>query len=125
MPRSALPEWRKRREPIVDGYVIASVTQAGGQGQHNSDGHYAELVITGLDSREEAAEYVRALNRSALWLTRNAGAEVGMSAKIEKTATGYRVRFKAVDKVLARKHILEKYGPDPSQWPYNPRARGA
>lgn len=123
MPRSALPEWRKRQEPVLDSWVLASVGRAGGPGHHDTGGHYAELVITGLASREEAAGYVRALNRSALWLTRHKVADIGMSAKIERGGGGYRVRFWAIDKVMARKHVLDKYGPDRSLWPYDPRRR--
>ena len=124
MPRSPAPEWRKRKEPICDDYVRASVEQAGGVGRHHPEtGHYAELVITGLTTRDEAAEYVRGLNRAALWLHRNRGLEVGMSAKAERTATGFQVRFKAIDKTLARQHVLRKYGSDRSKWPYDPRRR--
>jgi len=124
MPRAAAPQWRQRKEPVLDDYVLASVEQAGGFGKHHPDtGHYAEMVIRGLPSREEAQEYVRALNRAAMWLHRNRGAEIGMSAKIEHTAGDWRVRFHAIDKTLARAHVLAKYGPDRSKWPYDPRRR--
>jgi hypothetical protein len=124
VPRSAAPQWRQRKQPVLDDYVMASIEQAGGQGHHNPEtGHYAELIIRGLTSREEAGEYVRGLNRAALWLHRNRGAEIGMSAKAEKAADGYRVRFKAIDKTTARAHVLAKYGPDRTKWPYDPRRR--
>lgn len=124
MPRSAAPQWRQRKEPVLDHYVLASVDQAGGLGKHHPEtGHYAELVIRGLTSREEAQEYVRALNRAALWLHRNRGAEVGMSAKIERGTGGYQIRFRAIDKTIARAHVMQKYGTDRSKWPYDPRRR--
>ena len=124
MPRSPAPQWRQRKEPVLDDYVLASIEQAGGHGKHHPEtGHYATLVITGLADREEAAEYVRALNRAALFLHKYKRADVGMSAKAERTATGYQVRFHAVDKTLARAHVLRKYGSDRSKWPYDPRRR--
>lgn len=124
MPRSAAPQWRQRKEPVLDHYVLASVDQAGGLGKHHPEtGHYAELVIRGLTSREQAQEYVRALNRAALWLHRNRGAEVSMSAKIERSGGSYLIRFHAIDKTIARAHVMKKYGTDRSKWPYDPRRR--
>ena len=124
MPRSPVPEWRKRKDPVLDHYVLASVEQAGGPGKHHPQtGHYAELVIRDLADREQAMEYVRALNRAALHLCRYQVADVGMSARIEHTAEGYQIRFRAIDKTLARQHVLQRYGPDRSKWPYDPRRR--
>lgn len=124
MPRGPAPGWRSRKEPVTDDYILASVSQAGGPGRHHPDtGHYAELLITGLTSKEEAAEWRASLFRCAHWLTRNRGAEVSMSAKIERDGSGYRIRFAAVDKTIARQHVLTKYGPDRTKWPYDPRRR--
>ena len=126
MARSPAPEWRKRKEPVLDDWVLASIHQSGGLGRHHPEtGHYGELVITDLADRDEAAEYVRALNRAALHLHRHQIADVGMSAKVERSGERYQIRFKAVDKTLARKHVLERYGPDRSKWPYDPRRRNA
>lgn len=125
MPRSAAPQWRQRKDPVLDHYVLASIEQAGGIGKHHpTTGHYAELVIRDLADRAEAQEYVRALNRAALHLHRYKVAEVGMSAKVERDGPDWIVRFKAVDKTLARAHVLAKYGTDRSKWPYDPRRRG-
>jgi hypothetical protein len=125
VPRSPVPEWRRRKEPILDHYVMASIENAGGAGKHNAAGHYGTLVIRDLAGLSEAQEYVRALNRSALFLHRYQIADVGMSAKIEREGDAYVVRFKAVDKTLARAHVLKRYGSDRSRWPYDPRRRGA
>lgn len=135
MPRGPAPAWRMRKAVIVNGvqvataadidnYVRASVEQAGGIGKHNEHGHYADLVIRGLATREEAAEWSRALYRCAHYLSRTEQLDVAMSAKTERDKGGYKITFKAVDKTLARKHVLEKYGPDRSKWPYDPRKRG-
>ena len=126
MPRGPAPGWRTRKEPVLDSHVMASVEQAGGLGKHHPEtGHYAELIIKGLTSKEEAQEWSRSLYRAAHYLNRNNIAPVSMSAKIERDGDGYRIRFKAVDKTLARKHVMEKYGADRSKWPYDPRRRGS
>ena len=125
MPRGPDRQWRRRLEPVVDDWILASVAQAGGLGRHHPEtGHYAELVIKGLATRDEAGEWSRALYRCAHFLNRTGQAPVSMSAKIERDGAGYRIRFKAVDKTLARKHVMDKYGPDRSKWPYDPRRKG-
>lgn len=124
MPRGPSPQWRRRKEPVVDHWVLASVEQAGGIGRHHpKTGHYGELIIDGLTSRAEAAEWKRALFRCAHYLNRTGQASVGMSADIERDGRGYRIRFRAVDKTLARQHVMAKYGSDRSKWPYDPRRR--
>jgi hypothetical protein len=126
VPRSPAPEWRRRKDPVLDHYVWASVEQAGGPGRHDpATGHYAELVIRDLADRAEAEEHVRALNRAALHLHRYQVADVGMSAKVERDGQEWIVRFKAIDKTHARNYMLKRYGPDRSKWPYDPRRRGA
>jgi len=111
---------------VVDDYILASVTRAGGFGKHHPvTGHYAELVIRGLADKAEAVTWQQALYRCAHYLNRTGRAAVSMSAKIERDGSGYRIRYRAVDKTLARKHVLEKYGTDRSKWPYDPRRRNS
>ncbi len=132
MPRGPAPGWRRRKEPVLDHWVLASVSAAGGLGKHHPEtGHYSELVIKGLADREEAAEWRRALFRCAHFLNRTGQAAVSMSARITKHAQPcgekgcqFHITFKAIDKTLARKAVLDKYGPDRSKWPYDPRRRG-
>jgi hypothetical protein len=125
MPRGPAPEWSRRKEPITDPHILASIEQAGGLGKHDpTTGHYAELVLRGIATREEAAEWRRSLFRCAHYLNRSGTAPVSMNAKIERDGNGYLIRFKAVDKVLAKAHVLAKYGSDRSKWPYDPRRRG-
>jgi hypothetical protein len=126
MPRGAAPEWRRRKPPVVDAWILASIQQAGGLGKHHPEtGHYATLKITGLKDREEAGEWSRALYRCAHFLNRTGQAAVSMSATIKRVSGGYEIEFRAVDKTMARKHVLEKYGADRSKWPYDPRRRGS
>lgn len=125
MPRGPAPAWRARKQPVVDDWVLASVNEAGGPGKHDPvTGHYARLVIRGLADRGEAEEWRRALYRCAHYLTRAGVADVGVSAVIKRAGSGYLIEYHAVDKTLARKHVMDKYGPDRSKWPYDPRRRG-
>jgi hypothetical protein len=59
-----------------------------------------------------------------MWLHKHKVVSVGINAKIIKTGDMYTVEFAAVDKIMARKHIIERYGEDPNLWPYNPRRKG-
>lgn len=128
MPRGPAPEWRRRREPITDDWIMASVTQAGGLGKHHPEtGWYATLVINDLADKEEADEYRKSLYRCAHHMSRNNVAPLSMSAdRAVRNANGtYSITFRAVDKTLARAHVLARYGNDRSKWPYDPRRRGA
>jgi hypothetical protein len=125
MPRGPAPAWRARKPPVLDDHVLASVEQAGGIGKHHPEtGHYATLWIRGFDSREDAQEWSRALYRCAHYLNRTGQAAVSMSAKIHRKGAAYAIEFRAVDKTFAKNHVLQKYGPDRSKWPYDPHRRG-
>lgn len=126
MPRGPGPAWRARKPPVLDDWVMASVQRAGGPGKHHpATGHYGELVIV-CATGDEAREYSRALYRSARYLHKWRLADVGISAdRPKKRPDGkWGLKFRAVDKTLARNHVMEKYGPDRTQWPYDPRRRG-
>lgn len=126
MPRGPAPQWRARMQPVLDGHLLKSVDKAGGHGSHDpATGYYGTLYIRGLADRAEAEEWKRALYRSAKHLHRYRVADIGVSATIRRTGGTYEIEFVAVDKTIARKHVMEKYGPDPSKWPYNPHARNA
>ncbi len=124
--RGPAPAWRQRKEPVSDDYLLAVITQAGGPGQHDADtGLYGTLVIRGLKSRYEAKEWDLSLYRCALWLTRNKGADISVTTKIEHDGNGYSVRFSVFNKTHGRAHVLAKHGADRTAWPYDPRRRGA
>jgi hypothetical protein len=110
---------------VVDDWIMAAVTQAGGLGQHHPEtGHYQTLIIKGLDSREEADEWRKALFRCAHWMHRNGVAPLSVTIKIVPLKGGtYQIRFSVYDKTMARKYILEKHGTDRTKWPYDPRRR--
>jgi hypothetical protein len=124
MPRSPAPEWAKRKEPIMDDFVFASINAA--NGKHDPDtGHYATLVYAGCSDRERAKEISNRLFSSALWLTKHKKASVSMSTKIKPASDGtYSVEYVVINKAHARKFVLEKYGTDRSKWAYDPRKTG-
>lgn len=126
MPRGPAPQWRARKEPIADDWLLASVNEAGGHGQHHPEtGFYAQLVMRGLADRAEAETWKQALHRSAVYLRRWKIADIGVSAKIERSGSGYIIRYHAVNKAHAQNYVVTKYGPDPSKWPYWARGRTA
>ena len=92
-------------------------------GKHDENGHYAELHLRGFTDKAEAAEWSAALYRCAHYLNRTGQAAVSMSAKVERDGRGYMVVYHAIDKTHARAHVIAKYGPDRSKWPYDPRRR--
>lgn len=116
MPRSAAPEWRRRKEPILDHLLHASVAQVNGV-MNPETGHYGELVYSGIESRERAAEIKRALYR--------AGKHTGhsVSARIVPDGDQFSVHFRAIDKTLAKKYMIDHYGTDRTKWPYSPFRR--
>lgn len=126
MPRGPGPAWRTRKPPVLDHWLMASVERAGGIGRHHPEtGHYAELVIACADVTE-ARQYSQALYRCARYLSKWQLADVGVSVDKPKRRPDGKVavRFRAVDKTLARQHVMQKYGTDRSKWPYDPRRKG-
>lgn len=113
MPRSGSPQWRKRKEPVLDHLWHASIQQAGGV--HDDHGHYAELVYNGIETRARADEIKRALFRARRYV---AGGISGY-AIVERDGNGYRVRFRAINKLHAKQFMLDHYGDDPNKWPYS------
>lgn len=117
MPRGSVPEYRRRKEPILDDHLRMSVSKANGTPDPET-GHYAELIYAGCATRERAKEIKQALFRAGRYVG------VSVSATVEPAGDGtYRVRFKAINKDHARKYVLEKYGSDRSKWAYDPRRR--
>jgi hypothetical protein len=123
--RGPAPGWRTRKEPIADDYLLAVINQAGGLGQHDSaTGLYGTLVLRGLKDRDEAKEWDLSLYRCALWLSRNRGADISVTTKIEHVGDSYTLRFSVFNKTHGRQHIMNKHGSDRTKWPYDPRRRG-
>lgn len=100
----------------MDAHLQASIDQAGGIPDEN--GHYAEVIYAGCETRERANEIKQGLHRSKRYLN------VSCSPKVEKSPDGtFLVRFRAYTKQAAKKYLLEKYGTDVNNWPYRPRGK--
>jgi hypothetical protein len=113
MPKGPGSPLRPRKHPLTDEHIQASV--AGGMNTEN--GHYRELVYGGIEDPGRALEIKRSLFRCAKYLG------YSMTAQVERNPNGtYQVRFKAIDKVIARKYIAKKF-PNGEGLPYNPYAR--
>lgn len=116
MPRSAAPLWKRRLEPVLDHLIHASVQQTAGKTDEH--GRYGEIHYKGCTTRERATEIRRAAFRSK----RHTGYSVSASIKKDTDGT-YRVVIQAVDPSMARKYMIDRYGPDRSKWPYSPLSR--
>lgn len=112
MPRSPAPQWRQRKEPILDDYARASISLA--NGKHDEDGHFATLQYRGCQTREHAKEIAQALRRTKKYT----GYTVVPRIKPADDGT-FIVEFFAVHPSYSQKYIVEKYGPDRTKWPYS------
>lgn len=126
MARGPAPQWRARKPPVSDPYILAAIEQAGGLGKHHPDtGHYGVLVIRDLADRAEATEWKNSLFRCAHWLSRHGIAPVSISqCDIERDGAKWKITYRVTDKTMGRKFQLENRGADRSKWSYDPRRRG-
>lgn len=115
MPRGPAPEWKRRKEPILDDHLRASIDAVGGV--HDPEtGWYGTLHHTGCETRERAKEIVQALFRAARYV------QCSVAATVHPADDGtFYVEFKAINKAHARAYIVNKHGTDRSKWPYDPR----
>jgi hypothetical protein len=75
------------------------------------------LVYIGCETRERALEVRRMLYRSAGHF------KVSLHAPVVQAPDGtYQITFTVYTKSAGRKSVLERYGPDRSAWPFDPRA---
>lgn len=110
MPRGAPPQWTQKKPPYTHSHVEQSVSG----GMNPQTGHYAELIYDGIEDEERALEIKRSLYRCAGHMG------YSMKADIEPMGGGkWQVRFKAIDKAIARAYVRKTYGHD---MPYNPYA---
>jgi hypothetical protein len=117
MARAPAPQWRRRKEPILDDCVLASTRAV--ESFCPETGHYGILRYVGCETPERASEIVQALYRSA----RHLGVSVTATVLPADDGT-FCVEFRAIDKAHARAYVLKTHGTDRSQWPYDPRKRG-
>lgn len=115
MPRGPAPY--RRKEPIMDTHIRASIAQANGSPDPET-GFYATLHYAGIETEERAKEIRRALFRSA----RHEG--VSVKADVHQADDGtYFVPFTAISKQHARAYVVNTYGTDRGGWAYDPYHR--
>lgn len=113
MPKNTA--YLRRKEPIVDHLVMASVDGAGGPGKHDDQGHYKHLTYFGCETEARAKEIRQALFRCARYL------KVSMSATAHRSDDGtWQVDFFAVNPDHARAYVVGRYGTDRTKWAYDP-----
>lgn len=112
MPRAASPQWKRRKEPILDHLLHASVAHA--NGVHDERGRYGELVYAGCDTRERAKEIRQAIFRAGRYTGHS------VSATVVRNGDHYDVHFRAINKTHAKQYMIERYGADRTKWPYSP-----
>ena len=119
MPRGPERPWRAQKGPLLDAHIQASIAQ----GQDPATLHYGELIEDEFAPGQALNAHLATEFKSALYrAARRQG--VSLVATIEQLPGGrHQIRFRAVDKAAARAYMIQRYGPDRSKWPYNPRNR--
>lgn len=118
MGKGPPPQWN-RRDCRFDHLVAAAVQK----------GYGRVLVYNGIDDYERAEDIRRGIYRCAKHrgLTADAGPAgrtvSGDDMGIRKKGRTYEVWYRIWTKNQGRKRHLATYGPDRSQWPYDPRRR--
>lgn len=118
MAKGPPPAWN-RRDCRFDHLVGAALGQGPGK----------ELIYKDIDSFDRADDVRRGIYRCAKHrgLTADAGpsrpADQGKMGMHRQPDGKWQVRFRVFDKRAGRKHHIQTYGSDRSQWPYDPRRR--
>lgn len=113
MPRGPERQWRRQQPPLTDAHIMASV-----QGGH-VQGFYREVLYTGIETHDRAVELRRSLYRCAKRLGYSMKADIETLSS-EQGVT-FQIRYRAIDKTVARAWVMKTYGTDRTRWPYNPR----
>jgi hypothetical protein len=110
------PAWNKRNCDF-DHLVAAALAKGAGR----------VMIYSGIPDIERAHEIRRGVYRCAghRRITADAGPSgrlvSGDDMGVRKTGSEYELRYRVWPKGDARKRVLERYGPDVSKWPYDPR----
>jgi hypothetical protein len=115
MARGPAPQWKQRKEPILDHYIMAAVNAR----PMDETGAYGTLIVNDLTDAEEK-EAFSALRRAALHLKYS----VSCVKEDDPEHPGKcQVKFTVRDKAMSRAWIVSNFGTDRSAWKYNPRQR--
>jgi hypothetical protein len=117
VPKGPPPPWN-RRDCSFDHLVAAALAKGPGQ----------VLVYSGIDDLERAHQIRRGIYRCGKHrgITVDAGPAGRLVTEpgdmgIRKTGETYELRYRVWSKARGRAQLLRTYGPDRSNWPYDPR----
>jgi hypothetical protein len=116
VPRGPLPEYRRRKEPVLDHVLQACLDQAGGKHDPQT-GRYGILHWTGCETRDRVTEIVRALYRSA----RHMNLSLPYPDVVKQPDNTFTIVVQPAHKSFGRKHQIATKGTDRSQWAYDPK----
>ena len=112
MPRGPAPHWHKKMPHTVEAEpMIHAAYQLGFE---------KELRWTGIETRERARQLKNGLFNAA----RLHKPAVAVSYSIEQDGRTWTIKFRLHDKRNARAFVVNTYGTDRRQWPYDMRAKG-
>lgn len=116
MPKGPPPK-QNQRDCRFDHLVAAAIAK----------GYGVVLVYSGIDSLERAHEIRRGVYRCCKH--REVSADAGPSGKlvdgddmgVRAVGDGYALHFRVWDKRGGRARLIQRYGTDRANWPYDPR----
>jgi hypothetical protein len=112
VPRGPAPQWHAKASWTTEAQpYIAAAWQAGYEQEH---------TWAGIPTHERARQLKNGLFNAA----RLHQPIVAVSCVIEKNGRAWQIRFTLHDKRVARAHVVNTYGDDRTQWPYDMRAKG-
>lgn len=89
---------RPRTQPVLDHVLRMSIDNANGEFD-SSTGRYAEVVLNGIATRDQAESVKRSMYRSARYM------KVSLHQKIERAGDGWQIRFTVINKDHARNFV--------------------
>jgi hypothetical protein len=112
MPRGPAPAWHQRAPHTVEAAPYIAAAFRGGY----------EIAFTwsGISTHAEARTKKNGLHNAARLHTPS----VAVSCVIEQNGRTWQIRFTLHDKRVARAYVVNTYGTDRTQWPYDMRAKG-
>lgn len=115
MPKAPPPTYQQR-DCRFDHLVAAAIAKGWG----------VTLVYTGIETLERGHEIRRGIYRCARH--REVSADAGPSRVVDgdemglhTAGAGYRLLFRIWTKSAGRARVLQRHGPDRTNWPYDPR----
>jgi hypothetical protein len=112
MPRGPAPAWHQKAPHTVEAAPYIAAAFRGG--------YEVEFTWSGIATHERA----RTLKNGLFNAARLHKPVVAVSVEIVQAGRAWQLKFKLHDKRVARAHVVNTYGTDRTQWPYDMRAKG-